>query len=113
MLNPLGVMLIVFVAMAVVTVLAIVLLFALKDEKKKKYIVYFMALLAMYIAWANAQSSPMPQYLGQALLGWGIGALGAAGLVLQICGKTDRQLLTAKILVAVSVVAGIAELFFH
>ena len=113
MMNPLGALLIAFIVMAVAFVISVVLLFVLKDEKKKKYIVYFMALLAMYIAWANAQSSPLPEYLTEALLGWGIGAIGAAGLILQICGKNKKQWMTAKILVVVSVVAGIVELFFH
>ena len=113
MLDPLGLLAIVFIAMSVAAVIAVALLFVLKDEKKKKYIVYFMVVLGMYIAWANAQSSPLPDYLGQAILGWAIGALGVAGLLLQICGKTKKQFLTAKILVSVSVIVGIVELFFH
>lgn len=113
MMNPLGLLVIVFVVMCVVTVIGIVLLFFMKDEKKKKYIVYIMAALGMYIAWANAQSSPLPQFLGEAVLGWAIGILGVIGLLLQICGKTKKQLLMAKILVVISVVAGILELFLH
>ena len=83
------------------------------DEKKKKYIVYIMAVLGMYIAYANAQSSPLPQFLSEAIIGWVFGALSVAGLLLQICGKTKKQLLLAKILVVVSVVAGIVELFLN
>ena len=113
MLNPLGLLVIVFVVMCVVAVIGTVLLFFMKDEKKKKYIVYIMAILGMYIAWANAQSSPLPDFLGEAILGWCIGALGVIGLLLQICGKTKKQLFAAKMLVIVSVVAGIMELFFH
>lgn len=113
MLNALGLLVIVFAVMAAVTVIAIFLLFAMKDEKKKKYVVYVMAGLGMYIAWANAQSSPLPQFLWEAILGWMFGALGVAGLLLQICGKSKKQLLMAKIFVVISVVAGIVELFFH
>lgn len=113
MLDPLGLLLIVFAAMSAVAVIAIILLFLMKDEKKKKWVVYVMAALGMYIAWANAQSSPLPQFLGEAIFGWMLGALGAVGLLLQACGKTKKQLLAAKILVVVSVVAGILELFLH
>jgi len=113
MLNPLGLLVIVFAAMSVMAVIAIILLFLMKDEKKKKWVVYAMAVLGMYIAWANAQSSPLPDYLGEAVLGWAIGALGVVGLLLQVCGKSKKQLLAAKILVVVSVVAGILELFLH
>lgn len=113
MLDPLGLLAIVFAAMSAVAVITIALLFIMKDERKKKYIVYFMAVLGMYIAWANAQSSPLPQFLGEAIIGWLLGALGVAGVFLQICGKTKRQLLMAKILVVISVVAGIIELFLH
>ena len=111
--NPLGLLAIAFVVMIVAAVGAIVLLFVLKDEKKKKYIVYFMAALGVYIAWANGQSSPLPQYLGEAILGWGFGMLAVAGLLLQIFEKTKKQLQIAKVLVIVSVLAGIIELFFH
>ena len=111
--NPLGLLMIVFIAMAVVTVAVTVLLFAMKDEKKKKFLVYIMGILAVYIAWANAQSSPLPEYLNEALLGWGIGVVGAAGLVLQIFAKNGKQNLWAKVLVMGSVIAGMAELFFH
>ena len=111
--NPLGLLMIVFAGMSAVAVIAIILLFFMKDEKKKKWIVYIMAALGMYIAWANAQSSPLPQFLGEAILGWIIGLLGVVGLLLQVCGKTKKQLMAAKILVVVSVVAGILELFLH
>lgn len=113
MMNPLGLLMIVFAGMSAVAVIAIILLFFMKDEKKKKWIVYIMAALGMYIAWANAQSSPLPQFLGEAILGWIIGLLGVVGLLLQVCGKTKKQLMAAKILVVVSVVAGILELFLH
>lgn len=113
MMNPLGLLVIVFAAMSAAAVIAVILLFMLKDEKKKKYIVYFMAALGMYIAWANAQSSPLPQFLSEAIIGWLFGALGVAGLLLQICGRTKKQLLAAKIMAVVSVAAGIVELFFH
>jgi len=113
MLNPLGLLLIAFVVMCAAALIAIILLFVMKDEKKKKYIVYIMAVLGMYIAYANAQSSPLPQFLSEAIIGWVFGALSVAGLLLQICGKTKKQLLLAKILVVVSVVAGIVELFLH
>ena len=113
MLDPLSLLVIVFAVMSAVAVIAIVLLFLMKDEKKKKWVVYVMAMLGMYIAWANAQSSPLPDFLGEAILGWVIGAIGVVGLLLQVCGKTKKQLLAAKILVVVSVVAGIIELFLH
>lgn len=113
MLNPLGALVIAFAAMSAIALIAMISLFVMKDEKKKKYVVYIMAALGMYIAWANAQSSPLPQFLGEAIIGWVIGLLGVAGLLLQVCGKSKKQLIFAKVLVIVSVVAGILELFLH
>lgn len=112
MMDPLALLVIVFIAMSVVSVIGVLLLFLLKDEKKKSYIVYFMAALGMYIAYANHQSSPLPDYMGESILGWILGGVGVAGLLLQITGKTKKQLLAAKILVVVSVIAGMASLFF-
>ena len=109
--NPLGLLAIVFIVMCVIAIFSIVLLFIMKDEKKKKYVVYVMAALGVYIAWANAQSSPLPQYLGSAVFGWILGLIGVAGLLLQISGKSKKQQFFAKILVIISVVAGMIKLF--
>ena len=113
MLDPLGLLGIAFIVMSIIAVIGILLLVVMKNEKKKTRVVIVLALLGIYVAWANAQSSPLPQFLGEAIIGWILGTIGAAGLLLQIGGKNKKQLRIAKIMVIVSVVAGILELFFH
>lgn len=109
--NPLGLLGIVFVLMCLIAICSIVLLFIIKDEKKKKFVLYVMAALGLYIAWANAQSSPLPQYLGSAVFGWILGAIGVVGVWLYSAGKSTKQQLLAKVMVIVSIVAGIVKLF--
>lgn len=108
--NALGLLGVVFAVMSLAAIVFLVLLFVMKDEKKKKYIVGIMAIFGLYIAWANGQSSPLPDYLNEAVFGWIIGLIGVVGFVLQMIGKSKNQLLAAKICVVISIVVGMIGL---
>lgn len=47
----LGLLLILFMVMSIISVVGLLLLFLLKGERAQKIVFYFMALLGMFIAW--------------------------------------------------------------
>ena len=50
----LGLLLILFMVMSIISVVGLLLLFLLKGERAQKIVFYFMALLGMFIAWMTA-----------------------------------------------------------
>ena len=105
----LGLLLVLFMVMSIISVMGLVLLFLLKGEKGQKAVFYFMAVWGMVIAWMTANS--YPNYIKEQLIAWAFGALAVIALLVQICGKSERSFLTAKVLVAASVVLGMVALF--
>ena len=101
----LGLLLVLFMVMSIISVMGLVLLFLLKGEKGQKAVFYFMV-----IAWMTANSYPT-NYIKEQLIAWAFGALAVIALLVQICGKSERSFLTAKVLVAASVVLGMVALF--
>ena len=106
----LGLLLVLFMVMSIISVMGLVLLFLLKGEKGQKAVFYFMAVWGMVIAWMTANSYPT-NYIKEQLIAWAFGALAVIALLVQICGKSERFFLTAKVLVAASVVLGMVALF--
>ena len=96
----LGLLLVLFMVMSIISVMGLVLLFLLKGEKGQKAVFYFM----------TANSYPT-NYIKEQLIAWAFGALAMIALLIQICGKSERSFLTAKVLVAASVVLGMVALF--
>ena len=105
----LGLLLVLFMVMSIISVMGLVLLFLLKGEKGQKAVFYFMAVWGMVIAWMTANS--YPTNIKEQLIAWAFGALAVIALLVQICGKSERSFLTAKVLVAASVVLGMVALF--
>ena len=103
----LGLLLVLFMVMSIISVMGLVLLFLLKGEKGQKAVFYFMAVWGMVM---TANSYPT-NYIKEQLIAWAFGALAVIALLVQICGKSERSFLTAKVLVAASVVLGMVALF--
>lgn len=110
MMTALDYMVIVFMIMTAVSLLAIVLMFVLKHPLAKKVIFYFLAAQGMLIAWLNALMTPFT-YPGELALGWGLGGLSVAALLMALLGKTEKVTKIARVLVAVSVVVGMINAF--
>lgn len=106
----LGLLLVLFMVMSIISMMGLVLLFLLKGEKGQKAVFYFMAVWGMVIAWMTANSYPT-NYIKEQLIAWAFGALAVIALLVQIFGKSERSFLTAKVLVAASVVLGMVALF--
>ena len=110
MMDPLGMLVILFIGMSVISILALLLLLLLKDEQKKRYVVYFLGIWGMVIAWVNVSSLP-ETFMGEIVRALILGALGAAAILLQFCGKKKSLVITARILAVISVIAGLIAAF--
>lgn len=105
----LGLLLVLFMGMSMISVIGLLLLFLLKGEKKQKIVFYFMAVWGMLIAWMTVNSYPT-NFIKEQIISWAFGTLAVIALLVQICGKSERSFLTAKVLAAASVVLGMAAL---
>lgn len=110
MMNSLDLLLIAFFVMTIVSVLAVLIQFLLKDEKKKKIVFYFLVAWSLVITWCNIQTTP--EYMTVELVkAFAFGALGIAALLVQLCCKGDKKFFVAQILATVSVLGGILDTF--
>ena len=106
----LGLLLILFMVMSIISVVGLLLLFLLKGERAQKIVFYFMALLGMFIAWMTATGYATNQIKEQ-MISWGFGALAVVAVLVRLCGKSKKAALAAKLLAAASVVLGMVALF--
>ena len=106
----LGLLLILFMVMSIISVVGLLLLFLLKGERAQKIVFYFMALLGMFIAWMTATGYATNQIKEQ-MISWGFGALAVVAVLVRLCGKSKNAALEAKLLAAASVVLGMVALF--
>lgn len=87
----LGLLLILFMVMSIISVVGLLLLFLLKGEKAQKIVFYFMALLGMFIAWMTATSYATNQIKEQ-MISWGFGALAVVAVLVRLCGKSKSSI---------------------
>lgn len=110
MMNPLDMLVIVFVAMSVISLAGLAIIYISKSEKVQKGLLYFLAVFGMVVAWMNAQM--IPSYMtGELVIAWALGALSVVALLIQFCMKSENKFKIARILVTVSVVAGMLDAF--
>ena len=111
MMNPLDLLVIVFMATSAASLLGVCLMFLSKRPAIKNVCLYFLGLQGMLVSWMNAKMTPPIGYEGELILGWGLGAMAIAALLLQVCGKSEKHRKLARILAAVSVVLGMVNTF--
>ena len=110
MLDSLSLLVIAFAVMSVVSLIGVVLLFLLKNEKINKGVFYFLAVWGMIIAYCNVRSIPL-YMTGEILLALVWGLFGVAALLVQLCMKNEKRYNLAKGMVLVSVIAGMIDCF--
>lgn len=110
MLDSLALLVIVFAAMSVVSLIGVALLYLVKNETVKKGMFYFLSVWGMIVAWCNVQMIPM-YMMGELVLAFGLGALSVIGLLVQLCMKTENKFKIARALVTISVAAGMIDAF--
>ena len=110
MMNSLDLLIIAFCAMTVVSVLAVLFQFLIKDDRKKKAAFYFLVAWSLVITWCNVQT--IPNYMtGELIKAFVLGGFGIAALLLQLCRKNNEKFFLAQILAVISVVGGMIDTF--
>lgn len=110
MLDALSLLVIAFIVMTVVSVIGVVLLYLIKNEKVKKGIFYFLVVWGLVITYCGVRSTPL--YMADQVLItciWGV--LAVVALLIQLCMKKENRFNIARILVTISVVAGMIDCF--
>ena len=106
----LGLLMILFIVMSVISVVGISLLYLMKSPVARQVIFYIMAVGGMFIAVVTATGLPT-NYTLERLITWAIGFLSVAGIVLHIRSSEDKARMAARLLVTISVAGGIIKLF--
>ncbi len=109
LMDPLGALVITFFALSLISIAALVLMYLLKNEKVKKGIFFFVVAWSVIITWCNVLASAF--WIEAILIALGLGALGILALLYQIFSKKENKFLIARILVTISVVAGMMDCF--
>lgn len=107
----LGVLMITFITLSVISGLSIAFLFLTKGPRLKQVLFYVISLLGMLIAFVNATSFPVNNISGQ-FVSWGIGFLSIIAICIHLLGKSPKSALYAQILASAGVALGIFNLFF-
>ena len=103
-----GMIVILFVGLCVISILGTLLLLLVKSEKAKRKIFYAMSVWGMAVAVLSATSLPT-NYTAQQIAAWALGFLSVAGIVVQ--AKEKMQLNIAYALVIVSCLGGVVKMF--
>ena len=110
MLDSLAALVIAFMVMSLVSVVGVVLIYLVKNEKVKNGLFYFLTVWGMIIAYCGVRSTPS-YMLSQVIITFAIGALSVVALLVQLCMKSEKKFQIARILVTISVVAGMIDCF--
>ena len=110
MMDSLALLVITFMVMSLVSVVGLILIYIVKNEKLKKGMFYFLAIWGMIIAYCSVLSTP-DYMLGAVIISWVLGGLSVAALLIQICTRKEKRFQIARVLVTISVVAGMIDCF--
>lgn len=110
LMDPLGALVITFFVMSIISIAGVVLLFLSKNEKLKKGLFYFFTAWSMVVAYCGILVSD-GFYFANGGIAVVLGALGIAGLLIQLLSKKEKKFQIARVLVTISVVAGMINCF--
>lgn len=103
----LGVLLVFFIILFIIAFTCVILLFASKKGKINRIMIWVSSILSLFIAFTSATSLPS-NYRVEQYIAWGFGGIACVGLPYHY----KRQDLIAKILISISIILGIIQLFF-
>lgn len=106
MLNSLDLLVILFLVAAVVTVLAICLLFLVKKPLVRRICLFFLAAVALYFAAMGAYIGRFV-FVGQTVIALVLGAAAITAVVLELKGKSEKTALISRLAVSASVVLAV------
>ena len=110
LMDPLGALVVTFFVMSIISIISLVLIYLLKNEKVKKGLLYFLSVWSIVIAYCGLLSTG-GFYFSDGIGSMVFGALGVVGLLIQLLSKKENKFQIARILVTVSVVAGMIDCF--
>ena len=110
LMDPLGAIVITFFVMSIISILGVVLLHTLKNEKWKKRLVYFLSAWSVIIAYCSIISTPF-YMTGEILFAIALGAMAIIAIIFLIISKKENKFQIVKWLVSISVVAGMLNCF--
>ncbi len=105
----LGVLVIFFVTMLVISGLGIALLYLLKNQMAKNILFYALAVWSMMIAILNATSLPS-NFLFEQLFAWLLGFLPIIAIIIKV--KKPSKTMIPYLLVSSSIIISLFDLFF-
>lgn len=110
LMDPLGALVVTFFVMSIISIISVALLYLLKNDKVKQGILYFLGVWGVVIAYCGvlitggfAFSDGLPAIL--------LGIVGVAGILMQLISKKEKKFEIARILVTISVMAGMINCF--
>ena len=110
LMDPLGALVITFFVMSIISIAGIVLLYLSKNEKLKKGLLYFLSVWGMVVAYCGVLITGGFVF-AEGIPAMVLGALGIGALLMQMFSKKENKFQIARILVTVSVVAGMVNCF--
>lgn len=109
LMDPLGALVITFFVMSIISIAAVGLLYLSKNEKLKNGLLYFLAVWGIVVAYCGVLSSGY--FISDGLTSIAFGVLGIAAILVQKFLKKENKFQIARILVTISVVAGMIDCF--
>lgn len=101
-----GILTITYIVLIAVSVIGLLLLFLVKDNKARKIICFVMSGWAVIVSLFTVLSLPT-NFIFTRAFALGFGFVGLAGLLIRIISKNSKQSLFASLLTAVSVIGGV------
>lgn len=111
MLNSLDLLIIVFLALAVIALLALCLLWLVKKPPVRRICLMALAGVGLYLAAMGAYIGAVAGFPVQLIAAIALGAAAIAAVVLELRGKTNKTALIARSLMSASVVLGMVNAF--
>ena len=111
LMDPLGALVITFFVMSIISIAGVALLYLSKNDKLKRGMFYFLAAWSVVVAYCGVLSTGGFAF-SDGLFSVVLGVLGVIGLLIQLISKKENKFQIARILVTISVVAGMIDCFF-
>ncbi|MGI5958517.1 MAG: hypothetical protein ACOX60_11760 [Massiliimalia sp.] len=105
-----GILVLFFIGISVVSGLGLAFLYLVKNEQVKKVLFYVLAAWGMLISIVSATSLPS-NWIGSQMVAWLFGVLSIAGIIVHVKADSPKKYLAARLLVTASIVLGIAKMF--
>lgn len=107
----LGILVLFFIGISVVSIAGLLALFLVKNEEARKVIFYLMSIWGVALSAVRAYALPS-NWVGQRLLALGLGALCIAAMAVHFRASTGKGRLAAYLLLTVSLAGSILWLVF-